>query len=113
MAWPGLPVCVCVCVFPQPLCVSSVHTRVFLAWISLQVVGSKLWLFLPPASAAFAVNVTALEWFTKHVFSGEGGLPGAMVAVQHPGDWVFVPEFWGHAVLNLGDTVSVALESFQ
>jgi hypothetical protein len=35
-----------------------------------------------------------------------------MYALQLAGDMVYVPDNWGHAVLNLADTVAVALESF-
>ena len=30
--------------------------------------------------------------------------------VQRPGDVLWVPDYWGHAVLNLDETVGVALE---
>jgi hypothetical protein len=42
-----------------------------------------------------------------------GGGDGVAFVLQHPGDLVFVPEFWGHAVLNLGDVISVAFELFD
>ena len=37
----------------------------------------------------------------------EGKLPGAQECVQHPGDLVYVPPGYHHAVVNLGDTAAV------
>ena len=36
--------------------------------------------------------------------------PGLMEFIQEPGDTLHIPAFWGHAVLNLEDTVAVAYE---
>ena len=87
------------------------------AWNAAVAGSRKLWVLWPPGSSFFSVNVTAWQWcqraldgLLEAVVAGEGE---AAVVVQHPGDLVYVPEFWGHAVLNLGDVVSVAFESFQ
>ena len=36
--------------------------------------------------------------------------PDALECVQHLGDMVFVPDMWGHAVINLREGVGVASE---
>ena len=41
--------------------------------------------------------------------AGGGGIPH-LALLQGPGDLVYVPETWGHAVLNLADAIAVAIE---
>lgn len=92
---------------------------------NLLVAGFKLWLFSPPACAHFS-TAEAAPWF-RVLHGGSGGsgereaaarLASCHAAVgapllrvlQAPGDVVVVPESWGHAVLNLADTMAIALE---
>lgn len=105
--------------------------------VNLLLVGAKLWLFTPPACAAF-ISTEAGRWFTELYATQRGSLDGGVGGksaespsssatarllechadlgipllryVQVPGDLVVVPESWGHAVLNLADAVAVALE---
>ena len=56
----------------------------------------------PPAQATYA---TAPAFFA---FREEA--PGARTCVQRAGDVLFVPNNWGHAVLNLRTSVGVAAE---
>ena len=69
--------------------------------------GTKLWLLFPPANAFFSKG-SAIEWLLgHHDHSGTTNLHGV---IQYPGDIVYVPASWGHAVVNLADCVGVALE---
>lgn len=65
------------------------------------VVGERIWYFRPPA-LALASNQSV-----------EHGVPeasGSFYAVQRPGDIVYVPELWGHCVINSILSVAVAVE---
>jgi hypothetical protein len=44
------------------------------------------------------------DWSTRT------GTPAVYEVLQLPGDIVYVPAQWGHAVLNLADTIAVAFE---
>ena len=50
-----------------------------------------------------------LKWQTKHL-EGKFGKTLATECVQRPGDVVYIPENWGHAVVNLADSIAVAYE---
>jgi hypothetical protein len=93
------------------------------AAVNVLVVGVKLWVLVPPAGAAF-VDAHAIKWFRDDYFAthsralegdgtnyGKGGKGGwHFIFTQAPGDLVYVPPYWGHAVLNLADSYAVALE---
>lgn len=99
------------------------------AWNGL-VFGAKLWVLLPPAVAAFSSRHPLL-WLLDELPGlveeavrasaspggarpphGDATLHGAcpLVTVQRAGDVVFVPAGWGHVVVNLADSVAVAVE---
>jgi hypothetical protein len=99
------------------------------AWNAL-LFGRKLWLLVPPADAVFVGDTPVLQWFLRELLPtlaanasvavdagattiGVRGGSGVWIGVQNPGDLVFVPEFWGHAVLNLADSLAFAREWFQ
>jgi hypothetical protein len=79
--------------------------------------GQKKWLFFPPGHPPPGVmpsrdgsNVTSpislIEWF--HAFYEEAVASGlAQGGVQQPGDIVFVPRGWWHAVLNMTPTLCI------
>eukprot|EP01062_Namystynia_karyoxenos_P016474 TRINITY_DN16010_c0_g1_i2.p1 TRINITY_DN16010_c0_g1~~TRINITY_DN16010_c0_g1_i2.p1 ORF type:complete len:595 (+),score=132.12 TRINITY_DN16010_c0_g1_i2:73-1785(+) len=66
--------------------------------------GRKHWLLWPP-SRAFVSARPAAEVFA-------GGHDAPLQASQHAGDVLYVPEGWGHAVLNMEDTVAAAIEIY-
>lgn len=73
------------------------------AWNAL-IYGKKRWFLYPPTEAFYS---------RKHVWSWwqQQSKPiGAMECIQYPGDLVFVPDMWGHAVLNLRESVGLAAE---
>jgi histone arginine demethylase JMJD6 len=80
------------------------HTAAFNALLF----GRKRWLIYPP-SIAFWSKKPALPW----LMDGDAhGVPDEqpLECVQQPGDVVYVPAAWGHAVINLEDTVAAAME---
>jgi len=68
------------------------------------VLGEKHWLLYPPAKN-FVSKEPAGRWFEAH-----GDDDRALRCVQRKGDLVFVPDSWGHAVLNTKETVALAFE---
>ncbi len=72
------------------------------------VYGLKRWYLWPPSEAYFAFS-QAREWEQEYL-GGHHGEPRATVCVQGPGDVMYVPENWGHAVVNLADSVAIAFE---
>jgi hypothetical protein len=89
--------------------------------VNVLLAGAKAWELTPPAHAGF-VRSHAADWFAAggycHAADGDGDGAGGPAAgcvphlrfLQGPGDLVWVPEHWGHAVLNLADAVAVAVE---
>jgi hypothetical protein len=76
------------------------------AALNVAVVGLKLWRLFPPAQAALGA-APAADWWAAGAGVADGD--SAFVDVlQGPGDWVFVPHHWGHATLNLADSVGIA-----
>ena len=73
------------------------------AW-NILIYGKKRWFLYPPTEAFYS---------RQHVWSWwqEQSKPtGAMECIQYPGDLVFIPDMWGHAVLNLRESVGLAAE---
>lgn len=84
------------------------------------VYGVKKWFLWPPSEALFDFRHVQ-DWYTDYSSSravgGEGererervGGGGVVECVQRPGDVVYVPENWGHAVINTMDSIAVAYE---
>jgi hypothetical protein len=78
---------------------------------NLLVSGLKLWLLVPPGCGSFT-QLHAAHWFHSVATSPSVSCAGDRVYIflQEPGDIVFVPEHWGHAVLNLADSIAIAVE---
>eukprot|EP00439_Symbiodinium_sp_Y106_P067762 s450_g11.t1 len=80
--------------------------------LNLCLHGRKRWWLVPPSEAAFS------RWHPSDALetgpsakSVKDCFEGACVFEQEEGDIVYVPDMWGHAVLNLEDhTVCVAAE---
>eukprot|EP01064_Diplonema_japonicum_P028712 TRINITY_DN4473_c0_g4_i1.p1 TRINITY_DN4473_c0_g4~~TRINITY_DN4473_c0_g4_i1.p1 ORF type:complete len:544 (+),score=124.32 TRINITY_DN4473_c0_g4_i1:36-1667(+) len=70
--------------------------------------GKKEWLMWPPA-ATFLSTVPAHEFY-KSVSAWSSDY---LTVTQHAGDLLYVPEGWGHAVLNVGPTLGVATEYYR
>lgn len=99
------------------------------AWNAL-VFGRKQWFLHPPTRSFFArTGVRALDWATQTyaglcthettVSDSELPPPGneaewaELRCVQEAGDVIYVPRLWGHAVINLKQSVGAAVEFEQ
>ena len=82
--------------------------------------GHKLWVMFPYDYPKWVVNgknvqekgedSEAIDYFWHHlnrIRKREGELPGMIECIQYPGETIFVPGGWWHAVLNLDDTMAV------
>ena len=72
------------------------------AWDVL-IYGQKRWFVYPPDRALYSKQ-HVWEWW-KETYKNR---PDALECVQHPGDMVFIPDMWGHGVINLRESVGVA-----
>lgn len=86
-----------------PLSGSPVHFHRN-AW-NVLIYGQKRW-FLYPPNRAFYSKEHVWDWW-KETYQKS---PDALECVQYPGDLVFVPDMWGHAVINLREGVGMASE---
>lgn len=79
--------------------------------VNVVIFGAKLWFLFPPACAFFS-NKTAIEFFQDKLSRKFTRVEGCdyLVAIQQRGDVLYVPEMWGHSVLNIVNTVGVAYE---
>ncbi|CAE8611064.1 unnamed protein product [Polarella glacialis] len=79
--------------------------------INILLSGRKRWWLVPPARAAMS-RVHPLDAL-QNASSPEGELyTQAMVLEQEPGDIMYVPDMWGHAVLNLAKGTVCATAEF-
>lgn len=74
------------------------------AW-NVLIYGQKRW-FLYPPNRAFYSKEHVWDWWRETYRKS----PDALECVQYPGDLMFVPDMWGHAVINLREGVGVASE---
>jgi ankyrin repeat protein len=86
---------------------SPVHFHV--SAMNWAIVGRKRWFLWPPAER-FWSNKPSLEWLQQDYCN----LPSPPIEViQNPGDIIYVPRDYGHAVINLEDSVAVAFEFME
>jgi ankyrin repeat protein len=67
--------------------------------------GSKLWVFREPPRATMSTDHPLITL-------SSGVAEGDLSCVQRANDVMFVPDSWSHLVLNLDDTVSLAVEFY-
>ena len=79
--------------------------------------GTKKWWLFPPNDAFFTLKNVS-RWMAEDLAKlssedgkGEGKGPVQMFeCTQEAGQVIYVPEQWGHAVINVQDSVAVAYE---
>ncbi|MBN1207258.1 MAG: cupin-like domain-containing protein [Myxococcaceae bacterium] len=76
------------------------------AWNAL-FFGYKRWFLLPPFHFYGPTSIAMHEWASTHRSRFAADLHEC---VQQPGEILFVPQYWYHAVLNVSDCVGVAVE---
>lgn len=81
-----------------------------MAAVNTLVYGLKRWWLMPPRDAVYGA-LPVREW---HAAGGPTALRAegrtVLECVQRPGDVIFVPDHWGHAVLNLETSIGFASE---
>ena len=86
-----------------PLSGAPVHFH-HSAW-NVLIYGNKRWFVYPP-DRAFYSKQHIWDWW-KETYKNK---PDALECVQYPGDMVFIPDMWGHGVINLRESMGVASE---
>ena len=93
------------------------------------IYGIKQWFFWPPSSAFFSFkhvsawkNEVCVRWCLLTFLVGSRVFlttpqydkiqfpPTSLTCLQFPGDTIYIPENWGHAVVNMEDSIAVASE---
>ena len=78
--------------------------------------GSKRWFLFEPAEAFFArPQLRAIDWALEASDAATvgGKRPMGRQCMQAAGDILYVPRLWGHAVLNVQESVGFAIEFEQ
>ena len=68
--------------------------------------GEKIWKIWPPNSAFISTRTAG------DIFDNFGEFPPHVTVTQHAGDLMYIPKGWGHAILNVGTTLAVAVEYY-
>lgn len=76
------------------------------AWNAL-IYGRKRWFIFPPRDSFYS-KVHVWDWW-RYQYRNEA-VKTAWECVQYPGDVIVLPDMWGHAVINLRESVGVASE---
>jgi hypothetical protein len=76
------------------------------------IVGRKRW-FLYPQSISYWSKKPTLAWLLDGDAHGAGAGEQPLECIQHPGDVMYVPTEYGHAVINVEDSIAFAQEVMQ
>jgi hypothetical protein len=70
--------------------------------------GQRRWFLFPPSSATYT-NIPIAEWLKKDYPRLKRGKK-PLECMQHGGDIIFVPGWWGHGTYTVQDSVGIAVE---
>ena len=70
--------------------------------------GQKMWYMFPPSSNFYS-TMPVHQWFERFDKMDSKNKPQYVQCIQNPGDVVYVPDHWGHAVLSIGDKPAIAI----
>jgi len=86
------------------------HTNAFQA----QIFGEKRWFMYPPNITPPSYQIGAAQWF-RRVYKdswakgdGVAGKDGLLQCMQPAGSVMYVPQFWHHSTLSLGEGVGIS-----
>jgi hypothetical protein len=71
--------------------------------------GAKKWFLHPPRNMIMS-NEHILDFYALHLPELDKRGIVTTTCVQTAGDVILIPESWGHGVLNIQETISVATE---
>jgi ankyrin repeat protein len=74
------------------------------------ITGAKLWYLWPPGESFYSTSHPTQWWEQDREASAHQSRP--FVCMQYPGDLFFLPDMWGHFVINTKDSVAVAESTF-
>lgn len=72
--------------------------------------GAKYWMIYPPHNQIMS-NMQTLEYLETDMLRFKERNVKPVTCVQTAGDVLIIPESWGHAVLNIQESVTMATES--
>jgi hypothetical protein len=68
--------------------------------------GQKMWYMFPPSSNFYS-TMPVHQWFERFDKMDSEHKPQYVQCIQNPGDVVYVPDHWGHAVLSIGEKPAI------
>lgn len=92
---------------------SGLHTDVWntSAW-NVVITGKKLWVFFPPDQEKYLYGGRVNPFEPELTLYPDFSQANPVVAIQNPGDLIYTPSRWWHAVYNLESGVSLT-ENFM
>ena len=77
------------------------------AAVNILLSRKKKWYLLPPGSY-FGPRVDSMSNYLKHIYKHSPIKP--LEVIQYPGDCIFIPATWNHAVINLEEVIGVTFQ---
>ena len=77
------------------------------AAVNILLSGKKKWYLLPPGSY-FGPRVDSMSNYLKNIYKHSPIKP--LEVIQYPGDCIFIPATWNHAVINLEEVIGVTFQ---
>ena len=76
--------------------------------VNVLFTGQKVWYLFPPSSNFFT-TMPVNQWVRQFEARPPGEQQPHIKCVQNPGDIIYVPDMWGHAVLSTNDETAIGI----